>query len=89
MQSIVLFHYLLDTPTQDIGESGQVYGEVEPSPSGEEKGDAHPAPSKRSLKLSYEEYRHLGNVMILHMRKHEEEVGDGKHSSFFVPNLVL
>ena len=54
-------------------------GEVGAEEGGEEVSaspDHHP---KRSLKLSYEEYRQMGNLLALHLRK-EEEAGEGVYS---------
>lgn len=35
-------------------------------------GDA-PAPPKKGLKLTYEEYKQMANLMVLYMRRQEEE----------------
>lgn len=38
-----------------------------------------PAPHKKGLKLSYEEYKQMANLMVLYMRRQEEEtLGTGK-----------
>ena len=60
-----------DTATAQSQESQPVNGETE-----ERGASPHPQP-KRSLKMTYEEYRQLGNLLILHMRRQEEENLDG------------
>lgn len=46
--------------------------------------DSSGAP-KKGLKLSYEEYRHMANLMVLHMRQKEE----GSEGGHLAPNLFL
>ena len=40
----------------------------------------HPTASKKALKLSYDDYKQIANLMVLYMRKQEEE-NDGKHNN--------
>lgn len=56
--------------TETSAESQPVNGEASP---GAEEKDPAPITVKRSLKLSYEEYRQMGNLLVLHMRRQEEQ----------------
>ncbi|KAK7092443.1 hypothetical protein V1264_008184 [Littorina saxatilis] len=68
-----------DTPQR---ESQPVNGE-------REEGGASPTSQpKRSLKLSYEEYRQLGNLLVLHMRKKEEDNADESDSGLRKSDLI-
>ena len=60
-----------------------------------ENGDVAPTPiqqgddelqkvKKPGLKLSYEEYKHMANLLVLHMRMVEESATEGK----FMDNLL-
>ncbi|XP_025083837.1 zygotic DNA replication licensing factor mcm6-B-like [Pomacea canaliculata] len=71
----------MDEDKETSAESQPVNGEASP---GAEEKDPAPITVKRSLKLSYEEYRQMGNLLVLHMRRQEEqeEEGDsGMHKS--------
>ncbi|KAK7488184.1 hypothetical protein BaRGS_00020626 [Batillaria attramentaria] len=66
---------IIRAASQASGESQTVNGETDSAPT-EERGASPPAAPKRALKLSYEEYRQMGNLLVLHMRKQEEENGE-------------
>ena len=48
---------------------------------GDTAGSQTDAPSKKKLKLSYEEYRNLSNVLVIHMRQEEAKLEAEESSS--------
>jgi len=52
-------------------------GDLAPSPI--QQGDDEPHKVKKpGLKMSYEEYKHMANLLVLHMRMVEESATEGK-----------
>ncbi|KAL8591135.1 hypothetical protein ACOMHN_063759 [Nucella lapillus] len=69
-------------PPVEIGQGGGVEEE--------EGGEASPDSQqpKRSLKMSYEEYRQMGNLFILHLRRKEEEPAEEGDAGVRKSNLI-
>jgi DNA replication licensing factor MCM6 len=44
-----------------------------PSQNGMVNGDGPSEPSKPKVRLSYEEYKHMANLMVIHLRQEEEK----------------
>lgn len=39
-------------------------------------GEPHP-PKKTGTKITYEDYKHIANILVLYMRRREEEAAEG------------
>lgn len=59
------------------------------SPPASQQGDSEQLKVKKPrLKLSYEEYKQMANLLVLHMRRIEDTVTDGKLTiSFLIENM--
>ncbi len=64
-----------DTPMdQDTEESTPQQSEQDSTPAESQASEASTDRTKKSIKLSYEEYRHMANLLVLRMRKIEDEL---------------
>jgi len=52
-------------------------GHMAPSPSQQDDGEQQKV-KKPTRKMSYEEYKQMANLLVLHMRRVEDSVTDGK-----------
>ena len=57
-------------------------GDAPASQGGDKTTPDTPAP-KAPIRLSYEDYKHMANLMVLHMRRQEEEAGEYTFFFFF------
>ena len=49
----------------------------QPTPPSSVQDEPHTKTKKIGLKLSYEEYKHMANLLVLHLRKVEESAAEG------------
>jgi len=70
---------LCTSGTEEIRENGH----MPPSPSQQDDSEQQKV-KKPSLKMSYEEYKQMANLLVLHMRRIEDSVVDGKFVKFLV-----
>lgn len=62
------------TPAQTNGHvNGTAEDVAEPPADTQDKSPKHSAP-KKSLKLSYEDYKHMANILVINMRRMEDEM---------------
>jgi len=52
-------------------------GDMPPSPSQQDDSEQHKV-KRPGLKMSYEEYKQMANLLVLHMRRVEDSTEDGK-----------
>jgi len=68
--------------TPAVTQSSRVDGDSTPS------APAAADPPKKSMKLSYEDYKHMANLLVLHMRRVEEHSVDDEDSGVRRSQLV-
>jgi len=61
-------------------------GHMPPSPNQQDDSEQQKV-KKPSLKMSYEEYKQMANLLVLHMRRIEDSVADGKFVQFLAVYL--
>ena len=59
------------------GDEVRENGHMPPSPSQQDDSDQQKV-KRPALKMSYEEYKQMANLLVLHMRRIEDSVADGK-----------
>lgn len=67
---VCVFWYTSDT--EEVHENG----DVPPSPVQQDDDELQKV-KKPGLKMSYEEYKHMANLLVLHMRMVEETASEG------------
>jgi len=65
-------------------EEVQENGHMPPSPSSQDDAEQQKV-KKPGLKMSYEEYKQMANLLVLHMRRVEDSVDEGK----FMKSVVI
>ena len=55
-------------------------GDMAPSPTQQDDDELQKV-KKPGLKMSYEEYKHMANLLVLHMRMVEETTTEGSHDN--------
>ncbi|ESO87684.1 hypothetical protein LOTGIDRAFT_206985 [Lottia gigantea] len=60
----------------DVEDSETPASQTQPSQDSPEQTESITAAAKKGLKLTYEEYKHMANLLVVYMRRQEEEVED-------------
>ena len=75
-----LIHLFITSANEEIRENGH----MPPSPVSQDDTEQQKV-KKPGLKMSYEEYKQMANLLVLHMRRIEDSVDEGKFMhNFFV-----